>query len=132
MKYLLDTDTCVYIIKKRPESVFKKVSALNADDVGISSITFAELVYGAEKSNYRDLNLLKLTEFAAPFRIVPFDSRAAAAYGSLRAGLESTGKPIGGMDLLIAAHAVAEEVTLVSNNTREFRRVKGLRLENWV
>jgi len=129
--YLLDTDTCIYIIRKRPQSVFKKLSAMEIEGVAISSLTVAEMFFGVEKSAYSEQNRIKLTEFLAPFAILAFDGKAAVVYGRIRAGLESRGKTIGAIDELVASQAIAEDLTLVSNNTREFSRIPALKLENW-
>jgi tRNA(fMet)-specific endonuclease VapC len=131
VKYLLDTNICIYIIKRRPESVIHKLRATASIDVAVSTITLAELEYGAAKSLQPDRNRLSLLEFMVPFTIVDFDQAAATHYGLIRAYLESTGTPIGAMDMLIAAQARSMGLTLVTNNDREFRRVDGLALENW-
>ena len=132
MKYLLDTNICIYVIKKRPEEVFRKFEDYDIGDVGISSITYAELCYGVEKSLHQQRNKISLETFTAPLEILEFDSRAAAAYGKIRDGLEKKGKIVGAMDLLIGAHALAAGLTLVSNNLKEFKRIPGLLTENWV
>ncbi len=132
MKYLLDTDICIYIIKKRPSNVYARLKKMSIEDVGVSSLTVAELAYGVAKSQRSEENRMKLTQFLAPFKILSFDGSAALAYGAIRAELEAKGQTIGGIDMLIAAQAVAEEVTLVSNNAREFSRISKLKLENWV
>ena len=132
MKYLLDTNTCIYIIKRKPQDVLAKFQTNASYDIGISSITVAELEYGAAKSQYPDRNRAALTQFLIPLEIVRFDEQAATIYGTIRATLERLGKIIGAMDLLIAAHALSLSLTLVTNNTKEFNRVQGLVLENWV
>lgn len=131
LRYLLDTNICIYIINRRPVEVFMHFEHLHAGEVGISSITAAELRYGVEKSGSQR-NAQALEKFLAPLDVLPFDEVAARRYGALRSGLERTGRPIGALDQLIAAHALALEVVLVSNNIREFERVPGLALENWV
>ncbi len=131
MKYLLDTNICIYLIKRDPPSVRKHFERLVPGDVGISSITLAELDYGAAKSRFSKKNREALAQFVLPLEISPFDATAALAYGRVRADLETRGVPIGSMDLLIAAHALALGVVLVTNNMSEFRRVRALRLENW-
>ncbi|MFT4247286.1 MAG: PIN domain-containing protein [Pseudomonas sp.] len=131
MRYLLDTNICIYIISRRPPGVFAHFDGLRAGEVGISSITGAELDYGVSKSG-SPRNRQALDKFLAPLDVLPFDEAAMRRYGDLRSGLERQGTPIGALDLLIAAHALALDVVLVSNNLREFERVPGLRLENWV
>ncbi len=131
MKYLLDTDVCIYLIKKRPSSVLEKLHACRAGDVGVSAVTVAELRYGASKSQRSKQNHEALDQFLAPFELVAFDNGAATTYGEIRAHLEKTGDPIGPLDMLIAAQARNLGVTLVTNNVREFRKVKGLKIEAW-
>jgi len=132
MKYLLDTNICIYLIKHHPPAVRKHFERLAPGDVGISSITVAELEYGVQKSRFPEKNQSALTRFVLPLEVPAFDAEAALAYGHVRADLETRGVPIGALDLLIAAQALALGVVLVTNNTREFRRVRGLRVENWV
>ena len=132
MKYLLDTNICIYLIKRKPRQVLEKFNAYSVGEIGISSITVAELEYGVAKSRYPAENRQALMQFLAPLVIAAFDERAAIAYGEIRAALEAQGKPIGSLDTLIAAHALSLETTLVTNNVREFSRVPGLDLENWV
>lgn len=131
MKCLLDTNICIYIIKKKPEKVLRKFTAYTPGEVGISSITLSELFYGTEKSQERQRNLSALEEFIIPLEVVAFDAKAAYQYGKIRASLEKAGKPIGGMDLLIAAHALALGIPLVTNNAKEFNRVPDLKVLNW-
>jgi tRNA(fMet)-specific endonuclease VapC len=132
MKYILDTNICIYIIKKKPSSVFQKFRSLKPGSVGISSITLAELEFGIEKSIKPKQNRLALHQFLIPIDIVEFDSEAATEYGSVRAKLEKSGTQIGALDTLIAAHAKSLDCILVTNNEREFIRVNGLKVENWV
>jgi tRNA(fMet)-specific endonuclease VapC len=132
MKCLLDTNICIYLIRKKPPKVLKKLSEYAVSDIGISSITVAELLYGVEKSSLPERNRDALDGFLAPFEIMPFDDRAAEIYGCIRAGLERKGTPIGSMDMLIAAHAFSLGVTLVTNNAKEFKRVPRLQVANWV
>ena len=128
---LLDTDTCIYIINARPPDVLARFRRYRLGDLGISSVTAAELAYGVAKGgSARNRSALEM--FLAPLDVMPFDDRAFWIYGDLRATLEQRGQPIGAMDTLIAAHALALDAILVTNNTREFGRVNGLRLENWV
>jgi tRNA(fMet)-specific endonuclease VapC len=131
MKFLLDTDICIYLIKKNSPSVLERLQACCTGDVGISAITVAELRYGADKSQRPKQNHEALDLFFAPFDIAAFDDQAATEYGGVRAQLESTGQPIGPLDTLIAAHAKSLGVTLVTNNSDEFNRIRGLKVENW-
>lgn len=128
---LLDTNICIYIINARPPEVLARFHAYRLGEIGISSVVAAELAYGVAKSgSARNRSALEM--FLAPLEVLPFDDRAVWAYGDLRAELERLGQPIGAMDTMIAAHALAVDAVLVTNNTREFSRVSGLRLENWV
>jgi len=131
MKYLLDTNICIYLIKQRPTRVMDQFRSHAIGEIGISSITVSELWYGVAKSEHQAANARALEQFLLPLVIAPFDDQAAEAYGEIRAGLEEQGKPIGAMDLLIAAHAVSLGVRLVTNNEREFSRVPDLIVENW-
>ena len=121
MKYLLDTNICIYVIKRKPLQVLQKFSACSVGEIGVSSITVAELQYGVHKSQHLLQNQRALTQFLLPLVIADFDDQAAVAYGKIRAALEAQGTPIGSLDTLIAAHALGLDVTLVTNNTREFR-----------
>ena len=132
MKYLLDTNICIYIIKKKPPEVLQKLAEYTIGEIGLSSITIAELKYGVQKSQQPDRNEKALEKFIIPFEIVAFDYKASIAYGKIRAELEAKGTPIGPLDNLIAAHALSLNVTLVTNNTREFLRIPGLKVINWV
>lgn len=129
-RFLLDTNICIYVINRRPAAVFERFAALRLGDVAISSITGAELAFGVAKSG-STRNQAALDKFLAPLDILDFDEQAMRAYGPLRANLERAGTPIGALDLLIAAHALALGCTLVSNNLREFERIRDLRTENW-
>jgi tRNA(fMet)-specific endonuclease VapC len=131
MKYMLDTNMCIYIIKKQPENVLKKFIKLKLGDICISSVTFAELMYGTQKSQHQKKNKSALDEFTAPLDIMSFDEEAVTHYGQIRAQLEKIGKTIGALDMMIAAHAIALNIILVTNNIKEFSRVTNLRLENW-
>lgn len=131
IRFLLDTNICIELIRRRNPSVLERLQQCAVGEVAISVITLAELEYGIAKSTKPDQNRIALSLFCAPLEILAFDDNAAAAYGPIRARLERKGRPIGPMDLLIAAHAVALDLVLVTNNLREFRRVKGLRVENW-
>jgi len=132
MKYMLDTNICIYIIKKKPDKVIRHLRELRLSDVCISSITLSELEYGVEKSEQRDRNKIALAKFIAPIEVIAYDDLAAARYGGIRSFLEKNGISIGALDMLIAAHALAEDLILVTNNEREFKRVPGLKIENWV
>lgn len=130
--YMLDTNICIYIIKKKPLEIIEKFRSFSASEIGISSITLAELEYGVSKSQHVEKNREALAMFVSPLEILDFDSSASAVYGEIRAELEKTGNIIGSMDMLIAAHALSVNATLVANNIKEFERVKHLRVENWV
>ena len=130
MQYLLDTDICIYVINERPPKVLEAFLRHEGAGLGISAVTAAELFYGVARSASQR-NLRALRQFLAPLEVAPFDATAAEVFGSLRAWLASQGTPIGPCDTQIAAHAMALGITLVSNNTREFSRVPGLRVENW-
>ncbi|MEN9504026.1 MAG: hypothetical protein RI964_3311 [Pseudomonadota bacterium] len=132
MNYLLDTNICIYLIKRKPPEVLQRFRQLQPGSVFISSVTTSELYYGAQKSQRVQTNLEALNNFLLPFRIVDYDESASFLYGELRADLEKRGQPIGPLDMMIAAHALSLDVPLVTNNTKEFERVKGLKLENWV
>jgi len=131
MKLLLDTNICMYIIKQQQAVVLNRFLVYQVGDIGISSITLAELRYRVAKSKHREKNANALDEFIVPLEIVAFDEAAAQAYGDIRTTLEKAGMPIGAMDLLIAAHAVSLGVTLVTNNAREFRRIPILDILDW-
>lgn len=132
MKYLLDTNIIAYIINKRPPEVFSKFQSLSKDEIFVSSIVVAELWFGVAKSHKKEENKSALEKFLAPLTIVDFDLTAAKFYAVIRADLESKGLIIGSNDILIASHALSLGRTLVTNNTKEFERVNGLKLENWV
>lgn len=132
MKVMLDTNICIYIIKRQPPAVLDRFTGFAIGDVGISVITLAELEYGASKSREEKKNRHALEQFIAPLDVAGFDHAAAVMYGTLRAQLKQRSRLIGAMDLLIAAHACSLNVPLVTNNEREFKRVRGLRIENWV
>nr|WP_286197770.1 type II toxin-antitoxin system VapC family toxin [Variovorax boronicumulans] len=131
LRYLLDTNTCIYIINWRPPGVFARFEALAMGELGISSITGAELAFGVDKSGSAR-NRQALDKFLAPLEICDFDEAAMRQYGAVRSRLEQLGTPIGALDTLIAAHALALGCVLVTNNVREFQRVPGLALDNWV
>ncbi len=132
MKYLLDTDSCIYIINNRPAKVIKKVREFEPKELAISVITLSELQKGVSKSRHKKKNQQALDRFVAPFHILPFEEREAKVYGEVVSKLEQQGRIIGGSDLLIAAHSLSRKLTLVTNNEKEFCRVEGLKVENWV
>ena len=132
MEFLLDTNICIYIIKKKPIEVFEKLRSLPLFSVAVSSITVAELEYGVRKSTLPQKNQEALNEFLSALTIVDFSFQAAVEYGAIRTQLEAKGTPIGSLDMLIAAHAKAVNLTLVTNNEREFSRIEGLEIENWL
>lgn len=132
MRWMLDTDTCIAIIKRQPENALRKLRGKSIGQVGISSITMGELAFGAEKSSKAKESRAALSEFLLALEIAPFEDEAAMRYGEVRAALERHGRPIGPLDTLIAAHALAIDAVLVTHNTREFRRVNGLRIEDWL
>lgn len=131
MKYMLDTNICIYAIKNKPEIVIKRFLQHVPDEMCISAVTYAELMHGVEKSQAVEKNRLAMSLFLSPITVLEFDSYAAEEYGRIRAGLEKKGTPIGPMDMLIAGHAKSQGLTLVTNNVREFERVEGLIVEDW-
>ena len=131
MKYMLDTNICIYIIKEKPIQIGERFRAYSISDIGISSITLCELEYGVEKSQRKQQNRIALTQFLTPLEIATFDEFAAQTYGKIRNNLERNGLSIGSFDTLIAAHALSLEAILVTNNEKEFSRVPGLAIENW-
>lgn len=137
MRYLLDTDTCIYVINRRPQHVFDRFRKERIGDIGLSSISFAELQYGAEKSSNPARNLSALSEYITPLEILEFGEPEAIVYGKLRTYLQRHGDTIGAMDIgamdmLIAAHALSTRLVLVTNNTGEFGKVPELTIENWI
>jgi tRNA(fMet)-specific endonuclease VapC len=132
LRYLLDTNICIYIAKQRPPSVAQRFEKLAAGSVGMSVVTWGELCFGAEKSQQRAQALDTLERLQALIPVIALDDSSGVTYGAIRAHLERAGTPIGNNDLWIAAHALALKVTLVSNNLREFERVPKLKLDNWV
>lgn len=132
MRYMLDTNICIALIKRKPPKALRRFDELTAGDVGISAITLAELRYGVARSQNIARNTQALEEFLLPLEVADFDERAASAYGTVRADLENAGQPIGPLDTQIGAHAQSLNTVLVTNNTAEFRRIKGLKIENWL
>jgi len=131
LKYLLDTNIVIDVLKRRPIQVQKTFNT-NASRMAISSITLSELIYGAEKSQNVDQNLEAIDEFISHLEVLPYDAKASQHYGQIKAGLEKKGEIIGENDIHIAAHAISQGLILVTNNLREFGRVPNLALENWV
>lgn len=131
MRYMLDTNICIYAIKHKPERVLLRLQEHDPSEICISSVTYAELVHGVEKSQAIERNRVSLILLLANIEIMNFDSLAAESYGKIRADLERAGKPIGPLDMMIAGHAKALGYVVVTNNTKEFGRVEGLKLENW-
>ena len=131
MRYMLDTNICIYAIKHKPKKVFDKLQEVDPSDVCISSVTYAELVHGVEKSASVEKNRLALTMLLANIEILDFNVSAADSYGKIRAELEKNGTPIGPLDMMIAGHAKSLGYTVVTNNVKEFKRVSGLIIENW-
>jgi tRNA(fMet)-specific endonuclease VapC len=131
-RFLLDTNICIYIRRRQPEQVVARFQRLKAGEAALSVITYGELLYGAEKSLTRDRAFRQLEELAGLMQILPLPAEAAGIYGAIRAGLEVKGQIIGANDIWIAAHAKARNLTLVTNNEREFKRVSGLKIQNWI
>ena len=132
MRYLLDTNICIYLIKKHPSQLLERFRQHSPRDVAISTITLFELQYGAEKSQYRQRSEDALAKFLLPLNIIDLDYSSAVEAAAIRVQLEKQGMPIGPYDLLIAGLARSQGMTLVTNNTKEFERVIGLHLENWI
>jgi len=132
IKYLIDTNICIYIMNKRPTGIIHKFKQFDVGEIGVSTITVSELQYGVSKSKNRRLNKQRIEEFLFPLEILPYDEIASTIYGDIRVQSEKRGEPIGPLDLLIAAHALSRNLVLISNNEKEFKRVKNLKVENWV
>ena len=131
MRYMLDTNICIYAIKHKPEKVFQKLQEVDPEDVCVSSVTYAELVHGVEKSAAVDKNRLALFVLLANIEILNFDVDVADCYGKIRADLEKKGTPIGPLDMMIAGHAMSMGYTVVTNNVKEFSGVPNLKIDNW-
>ena len=131
IKYMLDTNICIYIIKQKPKNVLQCFRQAQVSEIGISSITVSELEYGVMKSAKPEQNKLALTQFIAPIEISAYDDVAAQHYGKIRAHLERQSTPIGSFDMLIAAHALSQNSVLITNNESEFKRIPNLKIENW-
>ncbi len=132
MNYLIDTNICIYIMNNRPPEIIEKLKNMDIGRIGISSITVSELFYGVYKSERRKQNLKRLEEFLIPFEIFSYDQDASKYYGEIRSQLEKQADIIGPFDLLIAAHALSKSLILVTNNEKEFKRIKSLKVDNWI
>lgn len=130
--FLIDTNICIYLIKRQPEELLKRIESTKPFHIKISSITVAELQYGVMKSSFPEKNRKTLIKFLSPFEIIPFTDLDAENFGYIKHELQKVGKIIGPYDLQIAAQALSRNLTLISNNTKEFIRVPNLKLENWV
>jgi tRNA(fMet)-specific endonuclease VapC len=131
INFMLDTNTCIYVIKQKPAKVIERFKQTEVSQIGISSITLSELLYGVSKSSKPEQNQIALSQFVAPLEILPYDDGAAQYYGDLRAG-KRQGTPIGSLDMLIAAHALSLGCILITNNEKEFTRIPNLKVDNWV
>jgi tRNA(fMet)-specific endonuclease VapC len=132
MRFMLDTDSCIALIKRKPSSILRRLTSLSPGEAGISAVTLAELRYGVAKSAQNETNRLALDEFLLPLEVADFDGPAAESYGIVRAALEKAGTPIGPLDTQIGAHALSLGAILVTHNSREFRRIPGLAVEDWL
>jgi tRNA(fMet)-specific endonuclease VapC len=132
IEYVLDTNICIYLIKRKPAAVIERLRQSRISQIGISSITLSELEYGVAKSAKPEQNQIALAQFLAPMEILAYGDEAAHQYGPLRAFLETKGTPIGSLDMLIAAHVISIGCILVTNNEKEFSRIPNLQIDNWV
>ncbi|HUT08318.1 MAG TPA: type II toxin-antitoxin system VapC family toxin [Candidatus Latescibacteria bacterium] len=132
MRFMLDTDSCIALIKRKPAKMLDKLTSHAPGDVGLSTVTLAELRYGVAKSAQKERNRQALDEFLLPLEIADFGETAADAYGEVRAALEKAGTPIGPLDTQIGAHALSLDAVFVTHNVREFRRIPGLAVEDWL
>ena len=134
MKYLFDTNICIYVINKKFEYLIDRIEEYGIENIGISSITIAELEYGIAKSSspHKEENRVALMEFLLPFKFIDFNQNDAYAYGRIRHDLQSKGRIIGNMDILIGAQAVSRGLILVTNNEKEFKRIETLKIANWL
>ena len=132
MRFMLDTDSCIALIKRKPNSILRRLTSLSPGEAGISAISLAELRYGVAKSAQREKNGLALDEFLLPLEVADFDEPTAESYGIVRAALEKAGTPIGPLDTQIGAQALSLGATLITHNSREFRRIPGLAVEDWL
>lgn len=131
MLYLLDTNICIYLIKRRSDTLLNRMRVFRTGEIGVSVVTVAELQYGVSKSENKERNQAALEAFLLPLDIAEFTVGETVIYGQIRSELEKQGRPVGPLDTMIATHALSLDVPLVTNNTREFERVKGLRVEDW-
>ena len=131
-RFMLDTDMCSYIIRQHPESVRQRFQTLAMDQLCVSVVTYAELMYGVERSSSRRVNRPIVEDFVRHLDVLDWDTGAADHYGVIRAKLDAAGTPIGAMDMMIAAHAKSIKAVLVTNNQKHFTKVKGLKTDNWV
>ena len=131
MRCMLDTNICIYLIKRAPMHMLARLEKMRVSDVAVSAITVSELEYGVEKSAFPMRNRIALAQFLTPLEVLPYTAAAAYQYGRLRSALEARGQVIGALDMLIAAHALSLHYVLVTNNEDEFRRIAGLHIENW-
>lgn len=131
MRFMLDTNICIDLIRNRSSKLLRRLKRMRPDDLCISSVTLSELEYGVAKSNAPDKNKMALAEFITPLVVMPYDDQVAPHYGRIRAELEAHGKPTGALDTMIAAHAFSLGLVIVTSNEREFRRVPELKVENW-
>ncbi len=132
MNYFLDTNICIYFLKGTYSNLENKFRQISPNDIKVPSIVKAELLYGVEKSVKKKENLKLVNDFLFPFEIIPFDSNSAEAYSKIRSSLEKSGNPIGPNDLIIASIVLANKSTLITNNAKEFQRVKNLKVSNWI
>ena len=132
MKFMLDTNICIYLINNKPSSVRSNLESISPNDVFISSITASELWYGIFKSKYVEKNTTALIKFISTIKVLSYDENASIKYGEIRASLEKSGNLIGSNDMLIAAHALSLDYNLATNNEKEFRKIKQLKVLNWV
>jgi tRNA(fMet)-specific endonuclease VapC len=131
MGFMLDTNACVDLIRNQDARMLRRMKRRRPDELCVSSVTLSELEYGAAKSANPEKNRLALAEFMTPLNVLPYDDTVAPVYGRVRAALEKEGTPIGPLDTMIAAHALSQGLTVVTDNEREFRRVSGLKVQNW-
>jgi len=132
LKYLIDTNICIYLIKNKSEMLLQRIELQNTKDIGVSAISVAELEYGISKSLYPEKNRTALIEFLSSFEIIPFTDLDAEAFGNIRVYLNKRGTPIGPYDLQIAAQCISRDLILITNNVKEFKRVLNLKIEKWV
>ena len=130
-RYMLDTDMCSYIIKEHPESVRQRLRKLAMEQLCVSVVTYAEMIYGVERSSSKRVNRPIVEDFVRHLDVMDWDTKAADQYGVIRAELETAGTPIGAMDMMIAAHAKSIKAVLVTNNQKHFTKIKGLKIDNW-